>query len=299
MALCMLLEKRLSLKILMRTAFLTPMRLLSGIVILTILCMFSIAVVTDHLADICLSDNPLGPSSRVHLINNVTVALKRAEDNRAAYLATGNASYLKAYDAACADVDSSMDRLVNEDTVVTTKLAHAQGLRQFLHDKLTQIGQALAFKPKAAAAPVIAQPVLAKDGDLSRIQKLLDSLAQEETRDVSGGLDAARARSIFHRNLVLALAAINILFLSGVAFCATQIGKLHSLVTMCAWSKRVEYEGKWIPLEEYMHKRLGVRISHGISQEEYDKWKVAEMDGQSQAEMESYGAVERPPKAAA
>jgi len=283
----------------MRPALLTPTRLLSGIVALTILCMFAVAVATDHLAGIYLTSNDLNQSSHIHLINDVNHAIKRAQDARTKYLATGNAAYLVAYRAACADVDANMDRLVNEDAEVTAKLAHAQELRQFVHDKLSQIGQMLEGKPEARAAA--AAPIV--DNDLSRIQKLLSFLAQEESRDISDQLAAAEARSAFHRNLAIAIAAINLVFLGGVVFCAIQIGKLHSLVTMCAWSKRVKYQGKWIPLEEYLEKRFGLRISHGISQEEYEKWGTPETAAQSVAdELRAAGGTpdtRHEPKAAA
>jgi CHASE3 domain sensor protein len=268
----------------MRSALLTPMRLLCGIAVLTIFCMLSIALITDHLADVSFSGSPDSQSSRVHLISEVTQALKHAQDCRKAYLTTGNVVYLNEYRDACTDVDASMDRLVKEDAVVNSKLAHAQGLRSFVHQKLSEIGRALRFKHaapatvsviQAPAARPAATPLSAEDSDIARIQRLLDALGQEESRDISGQLEQAQARSAFHRNLVIAIATINILFLGGVAFCALQIKKLHSLVTMCAWSKRVQYEGEWIPLEDYMRRRFGVRISHGISQEEFDKWSDA------------------------
>jgi CHASE3 domain sensor protein len=249
------------------------MRLLSGIAAFTILCMLAVAAVTDHLADVYLSHSTLAPSSRIHLINEVTQSLKRAQECRQAYLATGDKSYLNAYDVACTDVDFNMDRLVSEDHEVKNNLAHAAGLREFVHGKLLEIGKALEASPTATAPA----PSPAADGELARIQKLLDSLAQDESRDISGELEAAGARTVFHRNLVIALGAINILFLGGVAFCASQIGKLCSLITMCAWSKRVQYQDQWVPLEEYMRKRFGIRISHGISKEEYDKWAESEM----------------------
>jgi CHASE3 domain sensor protein len=277
------------------------MRLLCGIAALTILCMFSVAVITDHLADICLTTSTFSQSSRVHLIDQVTTALKRARDSRKAYLSTGDVSFLNQYNSACSDVDSSMDHLVNEDYEVSSKLAHAQGLREFVHAKLSEIGRFLAHKPAVAKAPA---PMPAVDGDLARIQRLLGALGQEETSDISGQLQAAQARTVFHRNLVVTVAVVNLLFLGGVAFCAIQIGKLHSLVTMCAWSKKVEYQGKWIPLEEYVRLRFGVRISHGISQEEYDKWAEPGMAEVSAAEQEETlqnprSLSDRAPKAAA
>jgi hypothetical protein len=235
--------------------------------------MLALAAVTDHLANSYLSQSTGITSGRVHLINDVVQAIKRAQNCRHGYLATGDPSYLDAYRAASLDVDFTMDRLVTEDNEITTKLAHADTLRDFVHARLTEIGQFLASTPPAK--PPLGLPDV--DPTLARIQRLLDSLAHEESRDMSGQIQAAQARTQFHRDLVIAIAAINILFLGGVAFCAMQIGKLYSLVTMCAWSRRVQYQGKWIPLEEYMSKRFGIRISHGISEEEYDKWAVPEM----------------------
>jgi len=275
------------------------MRLLIGIAAFTILCMFAVAVVTNYLTDAFLSRGAVPPSSRVHLINNVTKAIDRAQESRRSYLVTGKDSYLDAYRVASSEVDSSMDRLVSEDHEVTDNLAHAEDLRDFVHAKLSEIGKGLQVNLTAkgpAGIPMV-------DTDLARVQKMLDSLAQNESRDVNGGLEAARARSIFHRNLVIALGAINLLFLGGVAFCAMQIGKLYSLITMCAWSKRVQYQDQWIPLEEYMRKRFGLRISHGISQEEYDKWASPETRDSALQEqhpqIESLPVEPASPKAAA
>jgi CHASE3 domain sensor protein len=232
--------------------------------------MFAVAVVTDHLANTLLMHGTGAPSSRVHLIDDVTKAIDRAQHSRQAYLATGEDSYLEAYRTACTEVDSSMDRLVTEDYVVTSNLVHAEDLREFVHQKLSEIGKGLEVNPPARGAG--SMPVA--DTDLARVRKVLDSLAQNESRDINGELDSARARTVFHRNLVVALGVINVLFLAGVAFCAMKIGSLYSLITMCAWSKRVQFGGQWIPLEEYMKKRFGLRISHGISEEEFEKWAV-------------------------
>ena len=262
----------------MPPALLTPMRLLGGIAVFTFLCMLAIAAVTDHLVDTYLFRSAFTPPSRVHLVDDVTLALKRAQECRQAYLATGDNSYLDAYRVACSDVGSSMDRLMSEDQDVTNNLAHAKGFREFVQAKLSAIGTAIEFTPTEKTVTAIP----ATDSDLARTQKLLDSLGQGESRDISGALATAQARTAFHRNLMIALVVINILFLGGVAFCASQMGKLYALITVCSWSKRVHYQNQWIPLEEYMSKRFGVRISHGISQEEYEKWFPAN-NGEEQA----------------
>jgi hypothetical protein len=47
-----------------------------------------------------------------------------------------------------------------------------------------------------------------------------------------------------------------------------EIGKLQSeLQVVCAWTKRLRLEGKWVTLDEFLTSKLNVRISHGISPE--------------------------------
>lgn len=41
----------------------------------------------------------------------------------------------------------------------------------------------------------------------------------------------------------------------------------ESLVTMCAWTRRVRVDGRWVSVEEYLRDRFGVRVSHGISED--------------------------------
>ena len=47
--------------------------------------------------------------------------------------------------------------------------------------------------------------------------------------------------------------------------------KVQSLVTVCAWSRTVEYEGEWISFEKYLLRRFNVNTSHGISPAEAEK----------------------------
>ena len=41
--------------------------------------------------------------------------------------------------------------------------------------------------------------------------------------------------------------------------------RVAGLVTVCAWSRTVEYKGEWISFEEYLKRRFYLDTSHGIS----------------------------------
>ena len=47
--------------------------------------------------------------------------------------------------------------------------------------------------------------------------------------------------------------------------------RVSNLVTMCAWSRTVEYQGEWISFEQYLLRRFNINTSHGISPAETQK----------------------------
>jgi hypothetical protein len=47
--------------------------------------------------------------------------------------------------------------------------------------------------------------------------------------------------------------------------------RVSGFVTMCAWSRTVEYEGQWITFEQYLKRRFNLDTSHGISPAEAEK----------------------------
>ena len=48
---------------------------------------------------------------------------------------------------------------------------------------------------------------------------------------------------------------------------ADQVRRLEELVTFCAWTSRVRWKDQWVPIEQFLHERFDVNVSHGISDE--------------------------------
>jgi hypothetical protein len=66
--------------------------------------------------------------------------------------------------------------------------------------------------------------------------------------------------------------ATGLLFLSGtVVFCAgvmvSRIRQLQSIIKICTWTQRVNFNGQWISMEDFLWRRFRVKVSHGISEE--------------------------------
>jgi hypothetical protein len=72
---------------------------------------------------------------------------------------------------------------------------------------------------------------------------------------------------------------IRILLLAFIAFLVGRTSRqnaelnrqLDNLVTVCAWSRTVEFEGEWISFEDYLKRKFNIHTSHGISPAEAEK----------------------------
>jgi hypothetical protein len=47
--------------------------------------------------------------------------------------------------------------------------------------------------------------------------------------------------------------------------------RYDDIVTLCAWSNTVEYQGEWISFEQYLLRRFNINTSHGMSPAEFQK----------------------------
>jgi hypothetical protein len=56
-----------------------------------------------------------------------------------------------------------------------------------------------------------------------------------------------------------------------LAMLLLRLRRNEQLLRVCAWSKTVEFKGKWISFEEYLMERFGLNISHGVSPAEAEK----------------------------
>jgi hypothetical protein len=41
----------------------------------------------------------------------------------------------------------------------------------------------------------------------------------------------------------------------------------QGLVTVCSWTKRIQHEGRWMTMDEFLKDHLHLKLTHGISTE--------------------------------
>jgi hypothetical protein len=70
-----------------------------------------------------------------------------------------------------------------------------------------------------------------------------------------------------HRGDMISLGLAGALAVMLIALLVIARGAEHyrNLVTLCAWTRSVEYEGEWISFEEYLRRRFDISTTHGIA----------------------------------
>lgn len=63
---------------------------------------------------------------------------------------------------------------------------------------------------------------------------------------------------------------------------SAEIDALRSEIqSVCAWTSRIQSEGKWMPLDKFLADKLHFKITHGISEEAADRLRGKSSDGGS------------------
>src|SRR5207249_5742176 len=103
------------------------------------------------------------------------------------------------------------------------------------------------------------------DSLMTAIRSSLQSMTAEEA-SLLRGRQQVLVTELRHGDLIsLALAAALFLMLIALLVIARGAEHYRNLVTLCAWTRSVEYEGEWISFEEYLRRKFNVSATHGIS----------------------------------
>jgi CHASE3 domain sensor protein len=56
----------------------------------------------------------------------------------------------------------------------------------------------------------------------------------------------------------------------GAGMLLLRVRQLQSIITICAWTQRVNFNGKWMRMEDFLWRRFRVKVSHGISEQAFE-----------------------------
>jgi hypothetical protein len=106
---------------------------------------------------------------------------------------------------------------------------------------------------------------------MDHINRVLFQMREDEESSLNLNQQHAESEAISGQITTVILICTIAVALLFIIFIALRLEKLQQVVTVCAWTGQVKYGGEWIRVEEYLQKRFGISVSHGLSKEAADK----------------------------
>jgi CHASE3 domain sensor protein len=205
-------------------------------------------------------------------LQDLLADLEAVETGGRGYLLTHQKSFLEPYAAAMPTIAgeiAELQALVAAKPIQRENMARLQVLAD---EKLNNARQCIALEEGGRHEEAVA---LVNSGygqaKMEAIRLVMAELDQVEDR-LLAEREAAFSRQLTRNNAITAgIVAVQLLLTAGGGVLLWRVARLRSYATVCAWSKTIQYEGEWITFEEYLARRFGLRITHGINPTEARK----------------------------
>lgn len=235
----------------------TPSRLIAILSLLTVGC-------AGLIANFSISEGRMGPgyASRAARLSYVHEIVEEADLARIAlhkYEATQEPAdrdeFLKASDRMAATV---------------TRLRQAEHMSEDESDQIIDL--CVAIRQQLNKLGTSTEDRMLESGNLvDRIRRVVLGFGMDEIRQQDEKLEEQMKAAALNRRMTVGMALIEIFLVAGIVLLVVRLTRLEQLVTVCAWSHRLLYEGQWISLERYLEERFGIRASEGITTEQAAK----------------------------
>jgi hypothetical protein len=186
---------------------------------------------------------------------------------------TGRNEYFEPYDDSMATVNNDIQQL--------KILASDNPLQQSNLDELKSlVAKRLVLDPEKIASAKTNSPdslaiELTDEGrdTMNEIRIVLFQMREQEMDLLAGRQKNAEDRFIFDQTASLVLVGVTAIALIAIVTMLIRLEKLRQIVTVCAWTGQVKFEGEWIRLDDYLKRRFGLSVSHGLSQAAAEKMR--------------------------
>jgi CHASE3 domain sensor protein len=187
------------------------------------------------------------------------------------FLLTGRQSYLSSHEFPFDDTSARVARLKVLYRDRPLQLEKLKRLVPLVEAKLTEYRAVTTLKRSKQDERAV--ELANGDGQIPIIDQIRSIITEMQVAD-DGMLADRRRTSEANLDNSDAVSTV-LLFLSGtVVFCAgvmvLRIRQLQSIITICAWTQRVNFNGQWMSMEDFLWRRFRVKVSHGISEEAFE-----------------------------
>jgi CHASE3 domain sensor protein len=196
--------------------------------------------------------------------------LDQADNAQRGYLLTGQLSNLLPFWLAKAELPPQLLNLRQVLAAEPRQLAEVARLTSAIQRKFDEFSQSIALKENGNTTEAIAMLLSGGGSLLSEIHSAIFALQAYENTVLAERNANNDAQLDLRDDISTILLATSTLVVVGAGILFLRILQLQNIITVCAWTQRVNYRGKWMRMEEFLWQRFRVKVSHGISEEAFD-----------------------------
>jgi CHASE3 domain sensor protein len=197
--------------------------------------------------------------------------LDQADNAQRGYLLTGQMANLLPFWLAKAELPSQLLNLRQVLAADPHQLDQVARLTTAIQRKLDELSQSIDLKEKGQMNDAVT--LLLSAGSVSLLSEIHAAILTMQAYE-NAVLAERNANNDAQLNLrddiSTVLLATSTLVVVGAGILFLRIQQLQNIITVCAWTQRVNYRGKWMRMEEFLWERFRVKVSHGISEEAFD-----------------------------
>jgi CHASE3 domain sensor protein len=207
----------------------------------------------------------------LNLVQLTQLHLLDAETERRGYLLTSGDEYLNSYGRAMSFVRNDIDRLQELGGNKPGQQTNIATLQDLIVKRLGIDREKLATgKTNLHDALTIALTDEGKN-TMEQISRVLFRMGQEEEYALGLSQQRAEANAMSSQVTSAVLIGAVAMVLIFIIIILMRLEKLQQVVTICAWTGQVKFEGRWVRLDEYLERRFGLSVSHGLSRDAAEK----------------------------
>jgi CHASE3 domain sensor protein len=209
-------------------------------------------------------------------INQLLSSLIDTETGQRGYILTGLEDYLEPYNRARVELSAQMTRLRERLASSPEQLKTLDRMENLIAEKQAEMTRTIEFRRADTIAPAL--HIMDSGAGLKTMNALraaVHELEERELSDLARYSAAVGRRATFFQllGLTLVVAACVVAGLVG-RLLMQRMRELESMITVCAWTHRVKFNGRWVSFEEYLRNRFNLRFTHGISEEASKKLQM-------------------------
>ena len=198
-------------------------------------------------------------------------ALNAAQAGEYGFLLTGSQSWLATYLFSQNDAMIRLTFLAMSFADRPAQLARLNRIRPLVEAALAEFRDVTRLKQSGQDEKAL-QLVSANDGllALNRIRSLIAEMQAAEGEMLANRLEENESKVNMRDAISTSLLCLSAVVVAGAGVLLFRIRQLQSIITICAWTQRVNYNGKWMRMEDFLWQRFRLRVSHGISEEAFE-----------------------------